>query len=409
MTDAAVFKALLREALHKRVSLTVDVFKDFDKGDGNIDKKGFRKALKRLGLSEKVPRKQVDTLFGSWDADCSGSLGIAELRKVLRSERKGADGIMSDDAAALLESRAREAKRQALKDQAAARRAMNPASERSAKADRQQVTARNSVESLYRDLGVHGKEALELFGQWDVDGDGVVSRAEFRRAMEVLGLGNEKTVIDSLFDLMDYDDSGDITTVELEQALAWAQSKGRNEKILTNKPVKPLGDVGTAERESGGLLYDAMMQNSTKVIELFKFLDQNEDGAVSKKEFRRAPALLGIKLPPFEVDSLFDAFDADGLGILSFKELTKLLHHDVKLKQKSRRRLAQEEELQVVDIEAMRRIVKEQLTIGELESYIPVKKNDDDDPLASKAKPAPGSTGKAAAPAAEALPMALPL
>ena len=407
MSDAAVFKALLREALHRRVALTVDVFKDFDKGDGNIDKKGFRKALKRLGLSEQTPRKQVDALFGSWDADCSGSLGIAELRKVLRSERKGADGIMSDDAAALLESRAREAKRQALKDQAAARRAMNQASERSAKADRQQVTARNSVESLYRDLGVHGKEALELFGQWDVDGDGTVSKAEFRRAMEVLGLGNEKTVIDSLFDLMDYDDSGDITTTELEQALAWAQSKGRNERILTNKPVKPLGAVGEAERESGGALYDAMMQNSTKVIELFKFLDQNEDGAVSKKEFRRAPALLGIKMPTSEVDALFDAFDADGLGILSFKELTKLLHHDVKLKQKSRRRLAQEEELQVVDIDAMRRIVKEQLTIGELESFIPVKKESDEDHIsparAAKAAKAAKVTEAAKATEAEAV------
>jgi len=219
VTDAAVFKALLREALHRRVALVVDVFKDFDKGDGNIDKKGFKKALRRLGLSEATPRKLVNALWGSWDADCSGSLGIAELRKVLRSERKGGDGIMSDDAAALLESRAREAKRQALKDQAAARRAMIQAAERNAQANKQQMEALNKVESLYRDLGVHGKEALALFAQWDVDGDGLVSRLEFRRAMEVLGLGNEKSVIDALFDLMDYDDSGDITTAELGQAL----------------------------------------------------------------------------------------------------------------------------------------------------------------------------------------------
>ena len=219
VTDAAVFKALLREALHRRVALVVDVFKDFDKGDGNIDKKGFKKALRRLGLSEATPRKLVNALWGSWDADCSGSLGIAELRKVLRSERKGGDGIMSDDAAALLESRAREAKRQALKDQAAARRAMIQAAERNAQANKQQMEALNRVESLYRDLGVHGKEALALFAQWDVDGDGLVSRLEFRRAMEVLGLGNEKSVIDALFDLMDYDDSGDITTAELGQAL----------------------------------------------------------------------------------------------------------------------------------------------------------------------------------------------
>ena len=57
-----------------------------------------------------------------------------------------------------------------------------------------------------------------------------------------------------------------------------------------------------------------------------------------------------------------------------------------KLKQRSRRRQAQEEELQVVDIDAMRRIVKESLTLGELEGFIPVKKESDEDELASKVK-----------------------
>ncbi len=83
--------------------------------------------------------------------------------------------------------------------------------------------------------------------------------------------------------------------------------------------------MGEAERESGAALYEAMMQNSTKVIELFKFLDQNEDGAVSKKEFRRAPALLGIKMPATEVDALFDLMDYDDSGDITTAELGQAL------------------------------------------------------------------------------------
>ena len=40
----------------------------------------------------------------------------------------------------------------------------------------------------------------------------------------------------------------------------------------------------------------------------------------------------------------------------------------------------------MVDIDAMRRIVKESLTLGELEGFIPVKKESDEDELASKVK-----------------------
>ena len=40
----------------------------------------------------------------------------------------------------------------------------------------------------------------------------------------------------------------------------------------------------------------------------------------------------------------------------------------------------------LINIDAMRRIVKESLTLGELEGFIPVKKESDEDELASKGK-----------------------
>lgn len=206
-------------------------------------------------------------------------------------------------------------------------------------------------EELYQALGAHSKEVIELFEAWDTDGDGQVSKAEFRHAMRVLGLQNERDTIDALFNMMDFDSSGTVALPELTQALQWAY-RGRKQKLLatTSKP--------STEHAPGSVqdqLYEALTANATRVIELFQFLDVNEDGAITQKEFRRAPSLLGIKLPVEEIDALFDTFDADGLGMLSFKELNRLLHHDQKLKRKQQKKAAAEKKEEVADSDALRR------------------------------------------------------
>ena len=46
---------------------------------------------------------------------------------------------------------------------------------------------------------------------------------------------------------------------------------------------------------------------------------------MSKKEFRKAMPLLGLDLPKKAVDALFSAWDPDGSGELSLRELNKQL------------------------------------------------------------------------------------
>ena len=60
---------------------------------------------------------------------------------------------------------------------------------------------------------------LNLFREWDGDGDGRVSRKEFHKALAHLSFEAPKATVDSLFDLIDTDKSQHIEYKELTKAL----------------------------------------------------------------------------------------------------------------------------------------------------------------------------------------------
>ena len=53
--------------------------------------------------------------------------------------------------------------------------------------------------TLRQSLGVHHAQLVRLFREWDEDGDGCVSRQEFRQVMPMLGLRATREEIDELF------------------------------------------------------------------------------------------------------------------------------------------------------------------------------------------------------------------
>eukprot|EP00964_Phaeocystis_antarctica_P107643 scaffold72325_cov28-Phaeocystis_antarctica.AAC.2 len=52
-----------------------------------------------------------------------------------------------------------------------------------------------------------------------------------------------------------------------------------------------------------------------RVIDLFREWDEDGNGTVSKKEFRKAMPMLGLQLLVEEVDGLYDSWDPDGSGV----------------------------------------------------------------------------------------------
>ena len=67
------------------------------------------------------------------------------------------------------------------------------------------------------------------------------------------------------------------------------------------------------------------------MIDLFRDWDDDGNGKVDKKEFRKAMKALGLDVPRKEVDGLFDSFDPDGGGSIEYNELNKALKRKVAL------------------------------------------------------------------------------
>ena len=99
--------------------------------------------------------------------------------------------------------------------------------------DNENDEGRSVSERLAAALRQASARVLDLFRQWDTDGDGEVSRTEFIRAFEqigrglMLGLEVEKSQIGALFDEWDEDGGGSISFGELEKILKRRRSPPR--------------------------------------------------------------------------------------------------------------------------------------------------------------------------------------
>lgn len=72
---------------------------------------------------------------------------------------------------------------------------------------------------------------------------------------------------------------------------------------------------------------DALHQNHTALLTVFKFLDTDRNGSVDREEFRRGILLLSKQNPDdtnlHDPDALFDALDLDGSGELELEEFQR--------------------------------------------------------------------------------------
>jgi hypothetical protein len=82
-----------------------------------------------------------------------------------------------------------------------------------------QDARRTVVEQLRDALVANSMRVIDLFREWDDDGDGEITKEEFRKAIPRLGLVGHSDSIDTLFDEFDLDHGGTITFRELNKQL----------------------------------------------------------------------------------------------------------------------------------------------------------------------------------------------
>jgi len=205
--------------------------------------------------------------------------------------------------------------------------------------------------SLRDALSRSAARVIDLFREWDDDDSGSIDLKEFRKAIGALGFDAPKEEIDAVFKQLDADGSGSIEYKELNKKLrqgagssldpslqpgAMGDIKGKSENKHKLRRGQMSGKVGSVLSSSVQLvpeegksvieqLREILNQNAVRVIDLFRSWDDDGNGKVDAKEFRKAVAALGYKAPKKDVDEVFGAFDVDKSGEIDYHELNRAL------------------------------------------------------------------------------------
>jgi len=355
----------------------IRLFLDWDEdGNGAVDKAEFRRALQ--GLNYKAPTKTIDALFDSLDAEkTKGSAGFLEieeinkgLAKFVRASNSRAPPPLPEPTALPLENdeqldllafaqlaRAREGDR--LDDQTIQK--MFHAYDTDGNGT---VSAHEYLTfSLREALLATNKRAVDLFKQWDENKDGMVSESEFKRAILVLGYAVPAKVAVRLFRKLDEDRTGSLQYKELFTLLSKPQPGADASKAELLR-YTPGGQVANRDNRLGKpsardsynyetvrtrtLPAEARLDpdsdlpvleqlgtlltiHAKTITNLLRDWDEDGNGGVDKKEFRRALYGLGYNVPKSDIDALFDVLDCIRPdGFLEYDEMQKGLRKFVR-------------------------------------------------------------------------------
>ena len=198
----------LRDALARSSERVCDLFRKWDEDrSGTIDRTEWTRAVRALGFD--VSEADAGKVFDTIDVDKSGQIEYTELNATLR---KGGGSEFT---------------------KANLKRAELMNSKKLAGAFVARVTALPPMVKLTTESGVSVPEqlkailneplrsvkVLDLFRDWDADGDGVIDRKELRQAVAALGYDASIADLDILFDELDADGDGTLQYAEFKKAL----------------------------------------------------------------------------------------------------------------------------------------------------------------------------------------------
>jgi len=299
-------------------------------------------ALRSVGL--RPSERDSEALYWSWAMPGEEGLKLVTVRRVLQTD--GGKRAKPKPPPKPSPRRAQEAQEA---DQAAIAKRIKKELRKSVVHNLKE----GENEQLLKGMGHVKDHMMGMFRKWDKDRSGWIGRDELRRAVAELGLPARKADIDALFTLMDPDGTEQIQLDEMARMLRWAYSNRKTNSILSSINFVYRRELGTSMAEQ---LCDALVQIGGRVIDLFKEWDEDRDGNISKKEFRRAMSLLGTGATKTQIEEVFDWFDIDRSGVISLKELERILRPSFEKTQreKARKRAELDDTIGLVDIGGLR-------------------------------------------------------
>ena len=322
---------LIRSALKSKLARVIDVFRQLDDdGSGTIDGPEFEKGLKEMGLD--APMEALGAIWASFDAGGSGLISYGEMDKaIVRSVRTHP------------------------KLPPLPLKAKNPVALR-----RGEVSKKNASLMQHLDLANAAPEELpalirsamqerllrviDVFRQLDDDGSGMIDGREFAKGLEEMGLRAPPEAVGAIFasfdpdgdELLEYDEMHELLARSFEQSpeLPPLELSAKNPIALRKAPLSKKdsnllqGAVdleNAAAEELPKLIREALNAKLTRVIDLFRQLDDDLSGAIDGSEFAKGLREMGLNAPKETVGAIFASFDEDGGAFIEYDELHELI------------------------------------------------------------------------------------
>lgn len=238
-------------------------------GDGKISRKEFRGALKKMGLN-KISPKEFHALCRRYDSSGDGSAAFISYEDFIKRVQYTKADI--DTLAGKLRSRV--------------------------------------LENAKR-----GISHWETFRKLDTNGDGFVSKKEFRDAMAKIELKMSEGELRALMQRFGGKNGG---RIKFEDFCRFLAPRNADLSYLERRLRQRLREMA---RIRGGLRTIDMRAPFTE-------LDVMGRGRVSKRDFEAALGRIGLLVEPEEMNVLFARFDTDGDGMINYEEFSKFIDLD---------------------------------------------------------------------------------
>jgi len=315
--DKPVAEAL-KNTLARNAGRVIDLFRDWDSdGNGMLDKGEFRDALRRMELY--VEDTAADEIFDGWDLKGEGELSLQQMQSILKRSSGSIPAAIKKNKEQLEAQRAFEEERKAQKLAARMKHAVSLKMRKPSAAQ----------EGVLSELAERFDKNPTVFSDWmdkHNDAKGFISRPAFRRLMRSLNVPGEVEDINAFFDMFDPLNEGTIEASRLEASLRWVH-KSRRTTLVRGKEM-----VFRSEKQFHERVGEAFKANAGRILDLFHEVDTNGDGVLSRAEFKRALPVLGLMIEQAEADKLFDWFDDDASGEITFDEFYRIIKNDQKKK-----------------------------------------------------------------------------
>eukprot|EP00742_Colponemidia_sp_Colp-10_P013158 GILJ01014851.1.p1 GENE.GILJ01014851.1~~GILJ01014851.1.p1 ORF type:complete len:822 (-),score=152.92 GILJ01014851.1:143-2488(-) len=180
------------------------------------------------------------------------------------------------------------------------------------KARAQDQVAQTILRKLGEAVQSRGIALESAFRSFDLDGDGFISAYELSSVLNQLRVGLTREEIDRLIDLFDTDHDNRISFREFLDKLHIYTPPTRLKSNYDYEADLLIRRVAGIIREKGIKLEDA-----------FRVFDQNQDGYISREEFRRTFEQMQLGLTNDDMNRLLNAVDENRDGTISYVEFLK--------------------------------------------------------------------------------------